>query len=100
MSSSFQLHNYQQRLVDKSREKISEGHKGVLIVSPPGSGKSVIIAETARLTTEKGGRVLFIVHRRELINQIKGSFKRQGVNMDLVDIYTPIRAINRLKELN
>ena len=100
MSSSFRLHSYQQRLVDKSRKEIANGHKGVLIVSPPGSGKSVVIAEIARLTTEKGGRVLFIVHRRELINQIKGSFKRQGVNMDLVDLYTPIRARNRLKELN
>ena len=46
-------------------------HKSVMIVSPPGSGKSVIIAEIARLATNKGNRILFFVHRKELVKQIK-----------------------------
>ncbi|MGO1989626.1 DEAD/DEAH box helicase family protein, partial [Mammaliicoccus vitulinus] len=42
---TFQLHDYQTEIVDKARNKIAEGNKGVLIQSPPGSGKSVIIAD-------------------------------------------------------
>ena len=65
-----QLFDYQQKLVDETRKKLTEGHHGVLIVSPPGSGKSVVIAEIARLTTLKKNRILFFVHRKELVNQI------------------------------
>ncbi|WCJ52099.1 DEAD/DEAH box helicase family protein [Lentilactobacillus buchneri] len=57
----FKLFDYQQRLVDEARQKLAEGNHGVLIVSPPGSGKSVIIAEIARLTVAKGGQVMFFI---------------------------------------
>ena len=63
-------YDYQQKLIDETRKKLAEGNQGVLIVSPAGSGKSIVISEIARLTTLRGGRVLFIVHRQELVNQI------------------------------
>ncbi|EMK3863086.1 DEAD/DEAH box helicase family protein, partial [Listeria monocytogenes] len=34
-----------------------------------GSGKSVILAEIIRRTTENKNHVLFLVHRKELIDQ-------------------------------
>lgn len=46
-------------------------------------GKSVIAAEIAKNATDKGNRVLFIVHRIELVEQIVATFKFWGVNMDL-----------------
>ena len=46
-------------------------------------GKSVIAAEIAKSATDKGNRVLFIVHRVELVEQIVATFKWWGVNMDL-----------------
>lgn len=49
----FQLFDYQQDLVDKARNALAAGNQGVLIVSPPGSGKSVVISEIARLTVKK-----------------------------------------------
>lgn len=73
MIKMLQLFDYQQRLVTETRKALSNGNKGVLIVSPPGSGKSVVIAEIARLTTLKKNRVLFFVHRQELVRQIKDS---------------------------
>lgn len=49
----YKLYDYQQKLVVETRQALSNGNKGVLIVSPPGSGKSAVIAEIARLTTLK-----------------------------------------------
>lgn len=95
----YQLFDYQQKLVDGARKSLAEGHKGVLIVSPPGSGKSIVIAEIARLTTEKGGNVLFFVNRKELVNQIKDSFVKQGVDLSNCTIMTVGKVANRLEKI-
>lgn len=92
----FQLFDYQQKLVDETRKKLTKGHHGILIVSPPGSGKSVIIAEIARLTTLKKNRILFFVHRKELVNQIKDSFIKQDVDLKYCTILTVGKVANRL----
>lgn len=89
-------YDYQQNLIDEARQKLAEKNQGVLIVSPAGSGKSIVIAEIARLTTKKGGRVLFIVHRQELVDQITESFKQQDVNLSQCTILTVGKAKNRL----
>lgn len=95
----YELFDYQQKLVDGARKSLAEGNKGVLIVSPPGSGKSVVIAEIARLTTEKNNHVLFFVHRKELVKQIKESFIKQDVDMNLCTIMTVGKVANRLNIL-
>ncbi|MCG0636043.1 DEAD/DEAH box helicase [Lactiplantibacillus plantarum] len=95
----FKLFDYQQRIVDETRQKIAQGNNGVLIVSPPGSGKSVIIAEIARLTVSKGGRILFFVHRQELVNQIVKSFQKQDVDLMNCTIMTVGKVANRLDHL-
>ncbi len=94
-----QLFNYQQSLVKRARHALIDGNKSVLIVSPPGSGKSVIISEIARLATMKKNRVLFFVHRQELVKQIKESFIRQNVDMKYCTILTVGKVANRLKIL-
>lgn len=71
----------------------------MLLVSPAGSGKSVIIAEVARLAALKGGRVLFMVHRRELVDQIKKSFAENQVRMSQCTIMTVGKIKNRLDSL-
>lgn len=70
-----------------------------MIVSPPGSGKSVVIAEIARLTTLRGNRVLFFVHRRELTRQIEQSMAANDVDMQLVTIDTVTRVWNHIQSL-
>lgn len=95
----YQLFDYQQALVEKTRQALSDGNQGVLIVSPPGSGKSVVIAEIARLTTLKHNRVLFFVHRKELVKQIKDSFIQQNVNLNYCTILTVGKVAHRLKIL-
>ena len=93
---TFNLYDYQTELVIKARKSLTTGHKGVLIQSPPGSGKSVVIAEIARLTTDKGNRVMFLVHRKELVEQITETFKANEVDLDLCTIMTVTKVANRL----
>lgn len=95
------LRQYQVDLENGVRQAYREGCKAPCIVLPCGGGKSVIIADIAKQTTAKGNRVLFLVHRRELCDQIRNTFTRWGVNMRLCDIMmvqTAARRLDRLPE--
>lgn len=92
----YNLFDYQNDLIDETRNEQRSGNKNVLLVSPAGSGKSVVISEMARLAVEKGGYVLFLVHRQELVNQIKHSFEVNEVKKGHYLVTTIGSAINRL----
>lgn len=95
----FKLHDYQESLVNKTRKAYVEGFKAPCVVAPCGAGKSVIISDIARMTTDKGNRVLFLVHRKELIDQIKGTFQKNEVNVDLVEfgmVQTVVRRLDKI----
>lgn len=95
------LRDYQINLLNNTRKAMRDGYKAPCIVSPCGSGKSVVIAELARLTTLKDNRVLFLVHRKELISQIEKSFRDQGVvmpNVDLMMVQTAVRRLDKLRK--
>lgn len=97
---AFKLHNYQRNLVDKARGAFSDGYTSPCIVAPCGAGKSVIISEIARMTTAGGKRVLFLVHRKELIDQIENSFRLNEVNLNLVQfgmVQTIVRRLERIE---
>lgn len=96
---TFTLRPYQRELVNEARQAIAQGAKGVLVQSPPGSGKSVVIAEIAKLTVQNGGRVLFIVHRKELVEQIASTFLKHEINMNQVRIDTVVKTRNRLSTI-
>lgn len=99
----FKLHNYQQELVKKTRQAYTNGYKAPCVVAPCGAGKSVIISDIARMTTSKGNRVLFLVHRKELIDQIKGTFQKNNVNLDLVQfgmVQTIVRRLDKISKPN
>ena len=83
---TMQLRPYQNELVEQLRAAWREGFKAPCIVLPCGGGKSCILAEIAKRTTYNGKRVLFLVHRRELVEQIVGTFCRWGVDMRYCDV--------------
>ncbi len=80
------LREYQTDIINDVRTAYKEGKRAPCIVLPCGGGKSVIVAEIAKKTTAKGNRVLFIVHRKELCDQIRKTFSDWGVNMSLCTI--------------
>lgn len=77
---------YQEELIQETLKKYSEGYNSPCIVLGCGGGKSVITAEIAKRSTAKGNRVLFLVHRKELVDQIRNTFTWWGVDMNLCDI--------------
>ena len=80
------LREYQAELIGRIRLSIKHGHKSIVSVLGCGGGKSVIQAEIARSATDKGNRVLFLVHRKELCEQITNTFTAQGVDMELCSV--------------
>ena len=94
-----QLRDYQIDLVEQTRQAWRDGFKAPCIVLGCGGGKSCIVAEIARRTTWNGKRVLFLVHRKELVDQIFRTFVRWGVMMDLCDVMMVQTASRRLRRL-
>lgn len=93
-----ELRPYQQELVNKIRQAICSGCTRVCAVLGCGGGKSVIIATIAKAATDRGNRVLFLVHRKELVNQIKRTMDRQGVNPKLCSV-SMVQTVSRRKTL-
>ncbi|KGO27530.1 hypothetical protein Q757_07685, partial [Oenococcus alcoholitolerans] len=96
-----QLRDYQTETINKIVDSIKSDHKSIIVQQPPRTGKSVIMAEIARRTTDKGNRFLFFVHRKELVDQITKTFQEQNVDMDLGQIgmvQTFSRHIDKLKK--
>ncbi|MBP5431582.1 DEAD/DEAH box helicase [Ruminococcus sp.] len=81
-----QLRPYQQELIDNIRRSVRSGHRSIVSVLGCGGGKSVIQAEISRSATDKGNTVLFLVHRKELCEQIANTFAAQGVDMSLCSV--------------
>lgn len=73
------LRPYQVRAVDAVRRHIQQGAKAPLLVSPTGSGKTVILAHVAASAVNKGRRVVIVAHRGELIHQIAAALQAFGV---------------------
>lgn len=65
-----------------------------------GSGKSVTMAKIAKGATDKGNKVLFVVHRSELRFQIKDTFKKVGVDPKLCYIGMVQTVTNKLDKLS
>lgn len=70
---------YQDAAIDSARVQIREGRKSVLIVCPTGGGKTVVASEIIRSAVIRGARVLFLAHRKELIDQTSDKLARFGV---------------------
>ena len=81
-----QLRPYQTDIVNRVRQAYLQGFKAPCVVLPCGGGKSVIVAEIAKRTTDKQNHVLFLVHRKELVDQIQKTFNYWGVDMKNADI--------------
>lgn len=71
----FSLRDYQYNLVSQTVEHMNQGGAPCL-VSPTGSGKTVMLAEITRLYREWGYQVMLAAHRNEIIKQLAASCKK------------------------
>lgn len=83
---TFKLRSYQKECLDNVYHSLKKGNKCIVVQSPPRTGKTVIMAEIARRTTAKGNRILFIVHRKEIVDQVKRTFAEQNVKAEFCQI--------------
>lgn len=63
------LRDYQFQCVDAIRDAFRAGYRRPLLVSPTGSGKTVIFKYIAENAAMRGKRVCILVHRKELLMQ-------------------------------
>lgn len=94
-----ELREYQIDLVNGVSRSWRTGHRTPCIVLPCGGGKSVIVAEMAKRTAERGKYILFLVHRKELCEQILRTFLWWGVDMRFVRIMMVQTACHRLGKM-
>lgn len=79
-----QLRPYQIEAIAKLRQLLGEGKKRLVLQMTTGGGKTVVAAELIRLASEKGRRVLFLAHRRELVRQCSDKLRQFGVHHQII----------------
>lgn len=78
------LREYQARAIEGIRDEVRRGRRRVLLQAPCGAGKTTIFAKIARDAIAKGNRVLFVVHRKELVNQAHARLKGFGIDAGVI----------------
>jgi len=79
-STPFTLRPYQQEAVDATLNHFRRHDTPAVIVLPTGAGKSLVIAELARLAR---GRVLVLAHVKELVAQNHAKYLSYGMDADI-----------------
>ena len=81
------LRNYQQEMIDKL-QKAWTRYRSVMVQMPTGTGKTVLMADVIRRFTANDSRlkvdggILIVAHRRELLDQIRGTVRYFGIDME------------------
>jgi superfamily II DNA or RNA helicase len=78
------LRDYQEILVDSVRDSFRTGKKAPLVVSPTGSGKTVMFAYISDRTSARQKKVLILVHRQELVDQTCKTLRAFGVDHGII----------------
>lgn len=93
------LRKYQQDLFDKTTNAFNQGYRRVLVESPCGSGKTILLTKMASMAQENGKTVWFILPRQEIMEQTFETFERCGVPLNTVHIGMIITMANHINEL-
>ena len=72
----YQLRDYQKQAVDNTIRFFRRNRAPAVVVLPTGAGKSLVIAELARIAR---GRVLVLAHVKELVEQNYEKYKSYGL---------------------
>jgi superfamily II DNA or RNA helicase len=86
------LRPYQGDAVSQVDAAVTAGWRAPILVLPTGSGKTVIAAAIIENEIARGGRVLFLAPRRELIDQTLGKLRDVGIEPHVEMAGAPERA--------
>lgn len=73
------LRPIQLRTIMGIRAAYARGARRILIVAPTGYGKTVVLAHIVASHVARGGKVVIVVHRRELVGQTVSKLHAAGV---------------------
>jgi DNA repair protein RadD len=73
------LREYQERAISDLRSQYAAGKRAPVLVLPTGAGKTVIASSIIRQATQRNRKVLFLVHRTELLSQSVSKLENAGV---------------------
>ncbi len=95
------LRNYQQEMIDRLEEAWKQ-YRSVMLQMPTGTGKTVLMAEVIRrkmadVRRKKSDGILIVAHRRELLDQIRGTVKYFGIDMEKEHIV--VESIQKLSRI-
>ena len=93
-----QLRDYQTETAELARQAFRAKNRSILIVLPCGAGKTVLFAYIAQQAQKKGNKVLFLVHRGELLDQTIATFDKFGIIRDTIDIAMVQKTANLFKK--
>jgi DNA repair protein RadD len=68
-SQRYSLRPYQKQLLDNTRAKFGAGTRSIIVVSPTGSGKTILFYSVVDGAMRRGKRCLLLTHRREIAEQ-------------------------------
>lgn len=88
------LRPYQLSAVERMRAAASGGARAVLLVQPTGTGKTRTLTEAVRGHVSRGGRPLWVAHRRELLSQAEDALRGGGLTPER-DVW--VRSIQELR---
>ena len=74
----------QEQAVADLQAAFRAGRMAPLLCAPTGMGKTVVSAEIARRTAARGKRIMFTVHREELLTQTSKTFTAFGIEHGFV----------------
>jgi DNA repair protein RadD len=87
-----ELRDYQRAVVERIATAIQGGGRRLLLPAPTGSGKTVIAAQVAADAAAANQRVLFLVHRRELVQQASRKLYDVGLDHGIIAAGFPARS--------
>lgn len=84
------LRPYQTEIIGEVRQRLGEGLRAPLIVSPTGSGKTVMFSHIADGAGRKNKRVWILVHRAELVEQTSRTMREIGIHHGIIAAGWPV----------
>lgn len=85
------LRDYQNQAISEIRDLIKSGTKSIVLVAPTGSGKTAIAGAMIHGAAMKKKKILFLCHRRELIDQCSRSLDDLEVPHGIIRANDPRR---------
>lgn len=80
------LRDYQEKAIADVRATYASGKRSICLVMPTGSGKTIVAVAIILSALSRGRRVLFLAHRKELIDQTVDKLIKAGIDIGLLRV--------------